>query len=207
MTFSPNYFERTQLKYMDNKYKIMPSPQLCGDGITLRAVEPNDIEFIRRWRNAQMDVLRQVVPISIEEQKEYFAKHVWPEKESSTPKQILLAILREGVFIGYGGLVHICWDSRRAELSFLLDPLIESEPETRGSVFLAFLVLSQRIAFKDLHLSRLWTETYSTRTAHLHTLEIGGFKEEGRLRAHSIIENRPVDSIIHGLLASEWNTK
>src|SRR6056297_2367074 len=97
-------------------YRAMPRARISLGGLALRAVEPGDIEAIRQWRNAQMDVLRQTAPISPEGQARYFAAHVWPEKPKPVPNQILLAIERNGDLVGYGGLVHISWSNRRAEL-------------------------------------------------------------------------------------------
>lgn len=191
----------------DIDYRVMPRHRLQDRELTLRAVGPQDIESIRQWRNAQMDVLRQTASISPEAQERYFAEQVWPDKLISQPKQILLAIERNRKLIGYGGLVHIAWHDRRAEVSFLLEPPIEHAPEDRAKVLTNFLRLVQELAFKDLSLSRLWTETYAHRSAHLNTLEAAGFRLEGCLRAHVIINNEPVDSLIHGLLASEWKKK
>ena len=52
--------------------------------------------------------------------KEYFEKNIWSELKKNDPNQILLAIEQNGQLIGYGGLVHISWVYKRAELSFLL---------------------------------------------------------------------------------------
>ena len=72
-----------------------------SDGvITLRVLQKEDIENIRLWRNAQMDVLRQACAISSEEQVDYFEQHVWPEKISSQPRQILLGIALSNKLIG-----------------------------------------------------------------------------------------------------------
>ena len=185
-------------------YLVMPRPRLEDGVLALRAVTPDDIESIRQWRNAQMDVLRQSAFITPEAQKRYFAEYIWPDKSFLQPRQILLAIERHRELIGYGGLVHISWGDQRAEISFLLAPLIESDSQVRAVLFSRFLRLVQALAFEDLKLSRLWTETFAHRADHLRTLEAAGFRFEGRLRAHTIICGRPTDSLLHGLLANEW---
>lgn len=182
----------------------MPRPRLEDGILALRAVIPDDIESIRKWRNEQMDVLRQRTLLTSEAQKRYFAEYIWPDKSLLQPKQILLAIEHQGKMIGYGGLVHISWEDQRAEISFLLAPLIESDSQVRTALFARFLRLVQALAFEDLSLSRLWTETFAHRADHLRTLESVGFRFEGRLRAHVIIAGRPTDSLLHGLLVNEW---
>lgn len=184
-------------------YRAMPRALISSGGLALRAVEPGDIEAIRQWRNAQMDVLRQTAPISPEGQAGYFAAHVWPEKHKQEPNQILLAIERNGDLVGYGGLVHISWYNRRAELSFLLASEFEHRAVMRAAVFGAFLGLIRELAFTDLGLHRVFTETFAHRTPHIASLEAAGFRREGRLREHVVVDGVKTDALIHGCLAAD----
>jgi RimJ/RimL family protein N-acetyltransferase len=186
------------------RYRVMPTPTLSDGVLEVRAVQPGDIEAIRQWRNAQMDVLRQTAPISPEQQAHYFAEYVWPQTESLEPSQVLVALERAGVLIGYGGLVHISWANRRAEVSFLLTPELEKNSDELITLFSRFLDLMKQLAFDDLGLRRLSTETFAHRTRHIATLEASGFCCEGRLREHVLIDGKPTDSFAHGLLAFEW---
>ena len=183
-------------------YRVMPRACLGDDTLSIRAIREEDIESVRLWRNAQMDVLRQSEPISSEAQVRYFTEKVWPEQALREPAQVLLAIERQGVLIGYGGLVHIAWVHRRAEVSFLLDPSRTTDLTRYRSDFLAFLQLVKTLAFDDLKLQRLYTETYAIRQHHLSVLEAADFRLEGTLRQHVIIDGRPVDSLFHGCLDS-----
>jgi RimJ/RimL family protein N-acetyltransferase len=185
----------------EENYSCMPRPVIEAGELQLRALQPTDIEAVRSWRNAQLEVLRQSQPISSEEQLSYFEQEVWPDKKLTAPRQILLAIELQQALVGYGGLTHISWRDRRAEVSFLLSPGLEGDAPRRARVFFSFLTALGDFAFHDLNLRRLFTETFANRHAHLATLESAGFKREGRLRAHVVIDGEPVDSIVHGLLA------
>lgn len=185
-------------------YRIMKRERLSDGVLDLRAVAPGDIEAIRQWRNAQIDVLRQTSIITPEEQVAYYATHVWPQMEMAEPGQILLAIERNGTLIGYGGLVHISWPNRRGEISFLLDPVLMQDEAGYGDIFYRFLMLVQELAFVDLGFNRLTTETYAHRTFHISIMEKAGLVPEGRLVEHVIIDARPVDSLLHGILARDW---
>lgn len=187
----------------NEKYRIMLPSELSDGVITLRPLQQEDIENIRLWRNAQMDVLRQAHPISPEEQVRYFEQHVWPEKKSSHPCQILLGIESNGVLIGYGGLVHIFWEYGRAEISFLLSPEVELDQCRVRDYFTRFVRLIQELAFDDLSLRKLTTETYEQRKLHIDVLESSGHKLEGRLRKHVIVSGRVVDALVHGLLLED----
>ncbi|MEO1312601.1 MAG: GNAT family N-acetyltransferase [Pseudomonadota bacterium] len=187
----------------DAPYRVMPNAHLRRGALCVSALQPRHIEAVRIWRNAQMDVLRQAHPITAAAQRAYFETHVWPEKPRDTPRQILLAIAREGTLIGYGGLVHIDWPSRRAEVSFLLKPELERIPSTVTSVFLDFLKIVQDLAFVELALNRLTTETFAHRREHINTLEAAGFRHEGTMREHVLVNGKTSDSLLHGMLASD----
>ena len=160
-----------------------------------------DIEALRRFRNAQLPVLRQEVPLLPEQQEHWYASEVRPTHASTTPAFLLVSILEEGRFIGYGGLTHIDWTQGRAEVSFLVDPSRAGDPVRYRQDFAAFLAFLQHWAFEELGLVRLFTETYAFRREHLSILEESGFALEGHLRGHIRDPRDPerrVDSLIHG---------
>src|SRR5215469_14657050 len=103
------------------RYLCMPRSRLERSGYAVEAVQPDHIEPIRCWRNAQIDVLRQAAPITPEQQIAYYAREIWPAMEQPRPSNVLVSYFFEGALIGYGGLVHIAWHHLRAEVSFLLD--------------------------------------------------------------------------------------
>ena len=102
-----------------------------------------DIEPLRRFRNAQIDVLRQAEPISEGAQERWFDEVVVPAHRDPRPPMILVSILdADGSFVGYGGLTNLDWEARRAEVSFLVDPARAADPDVYGrdmSAFLGFL--------------------------------------------------------------------
>ena len=182
-------------------YACLP-PNLPAQGdYALAGISPAHIEAIRQWRNAQMDVLRQREPISPEQQRRYFDTQIWPTLQLPQPPQVLLSFSHRGEPVGYGGLVHIAWAHRRAEVSFLLAPSRTASPAGYAADFGAFLTLLKQLAFGPLGLQRLWTETYATRGHHIGVLEANGFEPEGRMRHHVLLDGRPVDSLLHGCLA------
>ena len=162
-----------------------------------RLVGPADIEPIRIWRNAQIEVLRQKAPLSKGDQLAYYSGVVWPQNLLSHPSQILFAIFYDDVRVGYGGLVHISWDDLRAEFSFLLDPEVEANARLRVELFGSFLAMMEDLAFRRLELNKLTTETFAFRKGVIQLLEECGFVFQGALRAHSLVGNEFVDSILH----------
>jgi len=140
-------------------YICLPNATLNCGGFSVRSVRPADIENIRVWRNAQLDVLRQNREITPQQQEAYYAEHVWPAMQLRRPRNILLSYMKDEELVGYGGLVHIAWEHLRAEVSFLVDPAVAADPEQYRNCFTMFLKLIKILAFRDLRFARLCTET------------------------------------------------
>ena len=175
------------------------------DDYTYVPLRRGDIEALRQFRNAQLDVLRQAAPISIEQQERWYDEVVAPTQRESQPSMMLVSILAEGDdFIGYGGLTNIDWTSRRAEVSFLVDPERAHAPDAYRRDMRAFLEFLKRWGFGELGFNRLFTETYAFRESHIAILEQAGFTLEGRLRQHVLTGGELMDSIMHGLLSTDW---
>jgi RimJ/RimL family protein N-acetyltransferase len=185
---------------MNGSWKCLTRQRFVQGTYAIVPLEPEHIEPIRCWRNAQLDVLRQSAPITPPQQEAYFARHIWPTMAEAEPANILMALLRDQAHIGYGGLVHVSWADRRAELSFLVDPARAGDLERYRADFSAFLALAQQMAFEDLRLHRVFTETYAIRRHHIGILEAAGFVREGVMRDHVRIGGTFVDSILHGVV-------
>ena len=176
-------------------YKCLSNKSYLIENLELRALNMNSIEYIRKIRNSQIDILRQDKLISKNKQKKYFEEHVWNDM-GTKPKNILLAIYRDQLLIGYGGLVHISWVDKRAELSFIIDKKISNFEKEK--IQLCFIKQIKKIFFKELKMNKIFTETFSFRTEHIKVLENGGFHKEAVLKKHILYKNKFYDSIFHG---------
>jgi RimJ/RimL family protein N-acetyltransferase len=182
------------------RYACLQRERFEYGAYAVTGVQESHIESIRLWRNAQMDVLRQREPIEPQRQAEYFDRYIWPTMAQPRPANILFGFFLDQKLIGYGGLVHVDWEYARAEISFLLSPERAHYNHGYAEDFSAFLRLVKHVAFDDLKLHRLFTETYDIRPHHVSILEANGFVREGVLRGHVWINGRAVDSIFHGCL-------
>jgi hypothetical protein len=82
-------------------------------------VRPDDLELIRIWRNDQLPILRQQLPIESNQQKKYWKDVAWPEMSKPYPSLLLFGYKLNKNLIGYGGFVRIDWIQKHAELSSL----------------------------------------------------------------------------------------
>ncbi len=163
----------------------------------LGTIEKDHIELIRKWRNEQIEILRQTKPISYAEQEEYFSKL------NKDDKVILFSILdQKDKLLAYCGLVNINYVNETAELSFLANTGI-AKTNTYSDLFLFVLKELVKYAFDTLNLHKVWTETYAFRDKHIEILESFGMTKEGVLREHVYYKGKRYSSIIHSILRDE----
>lgn len=167
-----------------------------SNGFAIAPIQFDDHEPIRLWRNSQIDILRQDEPLSEQEQKDYFQDIIKPLFHDPSPPQILVRFLQNYELIGYGGLINIDWIERSAEISFLVKPDRKSYTEDMT----AFFNLICQLAFEDLKLRRIYTETYLFRKEHIAQIEKLGFSRKEILPKRAFKRGRWVDSVIHELV-------
>ena len=184
-------------------YAVLPRDRWEAPPIALRPVARGDREAIRVWRNDQIAVLRQKAPISAAEQTAYFDRVVLPDFTAERPRNLLFAIEEAGRMIGYGGLVHIAWEDRRAEVSFLLDTALADTPAETDIYLPAFHAAIKQIAFEDLKFVKLTLETYDFRRAFLRAYPSLGYRAAGRWTAHVHHDGRFWDAHLHECLCPE----
>ena len=183
-------------------YRCLGSELIRCEGIEIGAVQQDEIQIIRVWRNEQKKILRQNEDIRIDAQQKYFEDFVWSQLEFSAPSQLLLSIYSDNLLIGYGGLVHISWQNFRAEISFLTDTQIKEGSDQYNTLFTSFLRAMQTIARDKLGLHKLTLETYEMRNEHVAAIESAGFAREGTLIDQVLVNGKWVKSILHGKVIS-----
>jgi RimJ/RimL family protein N-acetyltransferase len=179
-------------------YICLKNQEFKTDSYRMLPIRMEDIFLIKQWRNEQIDILRQNVLLTDDMQKIYFENVIKPLFLLAQPDQILFSILKEGHFIGYGGLVHIDWNNKMAELSFLVETIRSKQSEIYKVDFSAFLTMIKKVAFNELNFHRIFAETYDIRPLHISVLENEGFKYEKRLKDHVEIQGKLKDAFIHG---------
>ncbi len=191
----PDYKCLIRNKFKINQYQLIP-------------LREEDIYKIKKWRNEQMDVLRQKRVLTNADQGKYFKDYVLPNFSEEYPTMILFSFLDENNnLIGYGGLTNIDWESKRAEISFLVDTSRITDKEIYRSDFGSFLKMIKQVAFDDLKFNRLFTETYDIRPLHISILEENNLRAEGRMKEHVYINGSYVDSLLHGCLKSYYESE
>lgn len=161
------------------------------------------IFLIQKWRNAQINILRQRKKINLRQQI------AWFDSLKNDKTQKLFAIFEKTDskkrLIGYCGLTHIDYFNHRAEVSFLVDAKRTQIDHLYKTDMLNALLFLAKYAFLKLKLKKIFTETYEFRKNHIKILELFGFKKEGVLRSQVLLGNKFYNSIIHSLLRDEFD--
>ena len=182
-----------------NKYKVLKNKQdFTFENYSIVPIRFEDRMDILKWRNEQIYHLRQEKPLTENDQDNYFAFVVDKLFEQTNPSQILFSYLESGICIGYGGLVHVNWVDKNAEISFIMNTKLENKFFIKH--WQIFLGLIEQVAFKDLILHKIYVYAFDLRP-HLYTiLENSKFIKEAVLKEHSLYENKFIDVVIHSKL-------
>ncbi len=156
---------------------------------------------IMRWRNEQIYHLRQDKPLTEKEQDCYFDNVVSKLFNQEKPNQILFSYLDGERCIGYGGLVHINWTDKNAELSFIMNTALENKQF--GLHWSNFLVLIEEAAFSVLGLYKIFVFAFDLRPHLYNVLVQNNYFMDARLNQHCFFNGKFIDVVIYSKLNIE----
>ena len=177
-----NYKVLNKINFSQEEYKITP-------------IRNQDRYDIMKWRNEQIFHLRQTNLLSKEDQDHYFNTEVNSLFEQEHPEQLLFSFLKEDQCLGYGGLVHIDWTKKKAEISFLMDSTLEDI--FFESLWTIFLNLIETVAFDHLQFHKIFTYSFAVRPRLYPVLKRQSFIAEEQRKDAIEINNKWEDIWIH----------
>jgi RimJ/RimL family protein N-acetyltransferase len=177
------------------QYKVLNRQLFESDGYSIVPIRFEDRLDIMKWRNEQIYHLRQAKPLTEEDQNAYFENVVAKLFDQEQPNQILFSFLKGEECIGYGGLVHINWIDKNAEISFVMNSALERE--YFKTYWQKFISLIEMVAVEELKLHKIFTYAFDLRPKLYEALEKSGLKQEAILSDHCFFEDKFIDVIIH----------
>ena len=99
-----------------NSYRVLNKQTYSIDCFSLVPIRFKDKFDIMKWRNEQVYHLRQNLLLTKENQEKYFNEVVANLFKQKEPNQLLFSLLENDLCIGYGGLVHLNWSDKNAEI-------------------------------------------------------------------------------------------
>ncbi len=178
-----------------NLYKCLTDQIYTIFEYSLVPIRTEDRFDIMKWRNEQMYHLRQKMILTNEMQEAYFDNVIKTLFDQKEPPQILFSFLKNDKCIGYGGLVHINWVDKNAEISFIM--ATELEKENFHFYWITFLKLIEICAFQDLNLHKIYTYAFDIRPKLYLALSESNYVEQVRLKEHCFFQDKFIDVVIH----------
>ena len=178
-----------------NFYKVLNNQKFSIDNYSIVPIRYGDRLSILKWRNEQIYHLRQEKLLTENDQENYFKNIVNKLFNQDKPSQLLFSFLKGETCIGYGGLVHVNWVDRNAEVSFIMNTELESEFFSMH--WKIFLGLIEQVAFKDLQLFKIFTYAFDLRPKLYSILEEESWLKEAVLKKHFCLHGNFKDIIIH----------
>lgn len=173
---------------------------LIGEVVGLRAVEKEDLELLKNWRN------NPIFRKNFREHRELnqLNQEKWFEKTVVNPNDFMFVIvdLVSKEAIGAAGLLYTNWITRSADFSFYigLDDLYIDEKFAPDAIKLLL-----NYGFNNLNLNKVWMELYEFDLKKLKIFkEIFKFQTDGKLRENAFENGKYWDSYIISLLKSDF---
>ena len=178
-----------------NSYKALNRQVFSKGEYSIIPIRMEDRFSIMKWRNEQIYHLRQDKRLTEEDQDNYFRSIIANTFKQQKPNQILFSFLENGLCIGYGGLVHINWIDKNAEISFIMETSQEEiKFETNWSVFLSLI---EKVAFKELFFHKIYVYAFDLRPHLYLALEKSNFFKDAVLKEHCYFNGKFIDVVIH----------
>ena len=178
-----------------NKYKILKNQIYNSGQFSIVPIRFEDKFEIMKWRNEQMYHLRQDKPLTIENQETYFNTVIPKLFNQNLPNQILFSFLENEICIGYGGLVHINFIDKNAEISFIMNTNLEKN--RFQEIWTAYLTLIEKVAFNELKLHKVFVYAFDLRPHLYEVLEHNNYFKEAIFFEHCFYNNKFIDVVIH----------
>ena len=183
------------------KYKVLEKQIFSIGEYSIVPLRDEDRYDIMRWRNEQIYHLRQNRPLTEADQDAYFKNVVAKLFDQEFPNQILFSYLENGKCIGYGGLVHINWIDKNAEISFIMDTALEKD--FFSFHWQTYLGLIEEVAFIELQLHKIYTYAFDLRPHLYESIQVAGFNKEAVLMEHCFFNGGFIDVVIHSKISNQ----
>tara|TARA_B100000787_G_scaffold146019_1_gene116471 strand:+ start:3468 stop:3989 length:522 start_codon:yes stop_codon:yes gene_type:complete len=169
-----------------------------GDKVGLRALEKEDLIYLRDWRNIPefRKHFREVRELSLTDQEEWFESI---QKTKHINYMFTIVDLETQKPIGAAGLLYINWIIRSADFSFYIGN--ENKYIGNDGIAKESAKLLIDYGFNNLNLHKIWMELYEfdSKKIDFFTNEFK-FKQDGLLRDNCFEAGRYYNSLIISLI-------
>lgn len=170
------------------------------DGFLMRAWREDDIdaalEIVLENREHLQTYMQWMTPeYSIEDARKFLVQGIKDRLDKNT---LGLALLEDGKLIGSTGFNRLDWKAKVCEIGYWID----HRHEGKGIVTKACKAMIE-YAFDELEMNRVEIRCSSENLRSSAVPQRLGFRLEGTLRQAEVLNGRPHDFLIFGLLAED----
>ena len=148
-----------------------------------------------KWRNEQIYHLRQKAALTVQQQDNYFDNVISKLFDQEQPNQVLFSYIENSVCIGYGGLVHINWFDRNAEISFIMNTTLEENYFEKH--WKQYLSLIEKVAFIEMKFHKIFIYAFDLRSSLYQALQVANYYFEAKLKEHCFYDGKYIDVIYY----------
>jgi diamine N-acetyltransferase len=172
-----------------------------NDDLYLRALEPDDLDFLYAIENHEEDwlVSQTQTPFSKANLKMYLEN---AHADIYSIRQLRLVICNASTAIGFVDLFDFCPKNRRAGVGIILSPNFRGKGFARKSLDLLI-----HYAYKHLHLHQLYAHIFEHNEASVSAFVNVGFVKTGVLREWFFDGNKFLDISVYQYFISNRNIK
>ena len=148
-----------------------------------------DPEVTRYWGFAVLPDIAAAAVLLADIQQQFHAGNLFQWGVEAADREL----------VGTCTLAYLDLVNRRAELGFALGRAFWG----RGYIVAALPAVIE-FAFCRMRLHRIFADTDPRNAPAIRALERQGFRREGVMREHHLVQGEPQDAVVYGLLRSEW---
>jgi ribosomal-protein-alanine N-acetyltransferase len=182
--------ESEKLNYF--RWKI---PQ--GDRVYLTLLQADDLPILHRWKS-QIDISyvtsKAVQPISLEERKRRF--------QEAIPFIFAIRRITDHQLLGEISLYDLNPKNRSVGVGYFMGPNYRQQGYTKEGLSLLLNYL-----FAVVGLNKVMADTGAFNQASIALLQSLGFRQDGCLRQHQLLDGVLHDQLLFSVLANEWKER
>jgi RimJ/RimL family protein N-acetyltransferase len=173
-----------------------------GTQVGLRAVEKEDLPYLRDWRNLSnfRKNFREVRELSLMDQEAWLDSI---QNSKNTNFMFTIVDLKSNKPIGAAGILYVNWIIRSGDFSFYIgenEAYIDNEGMAKEA---AQLLIDY--GFENLNLNKIWMELYEFDSKKLQFFrEEFNFIQDAKLRDNCFEKGKYFDSFIISLLRTDY---
>ena len=168
-----------------------------GSRVRLTLLQEDDLEFLHKWKS-QVDISyitsKAIQHISLEERQRRFKEKI--------PSIFAIRRMIDNRFIGEISLYNLNPKNRSVGVGYFTGADYRQQGYTKEGLWLLLNYL-----FKVVGLNKVMADTGAFNQASIALLKSLGFRQDGCLRQHQLLDGVLHDQLLFSLLAEEWQKR